>query len=364
MNALGSGAEGAIAHGIVDLEGRLTSADPAIGALNVRAGGVIGGILAVPQLATAARLARRLGVVVSRAVTVADDDVDLELWVRAQPEGDHVRLAVSGWREVPPWRPVTPAVFAELLHAGADWRWETDAALRLTFVSLEPVATAGLDPFALLGQPLTALFAFEDGDSGALPILDALARRRAFEGQPARVRLTGELVVLSATVRQDGSGRFAGLSGVAEATATAAQAPAGTLPASFTRGLDAALRAPLARIVANADSINAQTDGPISSGYAEYAADIANAGRHLLSLVDDVVDLQAIERPDFILTPERIDLADVARRAAALMSVRAADARVSIERPGADMSVSALGDLRRALQITVNLLGKDRKSVV
>ena len=49
-------------------------------------------------------------------------------------------------------------------------------------------------------------------------------------------------------------------------------------------------------------------------------ADIASAGRHLLALVDDLVDLQAIERPDFRPEAEPIDLADIARRAAGLLS--------------------------------------------
>ncbi|WP_425229830.1 sensor histidine kinase [Sphingomonas sp.] len=344
----------AVAHAVIDAEGKLLSADPAIASLNARAGGAAAMPLAVPQLATAARLAWRLGVVVSRGITVADEDADIELWVRAQPEGNSVRLAVSGWREVQPWRPKSHEPVA-LIGAGADWRWETDAALRLTFVSLDAAAGAGLDAIALLGQPLTALFALEGGDDGALPILDALARRAPFDVQPARVRANGRMVTLSAAVRHDGSGNFAGLAGAATAVITPASAAA--LPTSFTGGLDRALRAPLARIVANADSINAETDGPIAPGYAEYAADIANAGRHLLGLVDDLVDLQAVERPDFALAVEQIDLADVARRAAGLLSVRAGNGQVTIDRPVGDMHAPARGDFRRALQIAVNLLG-------
>ncbi|MDB5695222.1 MAG: sensor histidine kinase [Sphingomonas bacterium] len=349
------GADRAVAHAEVDAEGRLLAADPAIDALNGRAGGAIGAPLAVPQLATAARLARRLGVIVSRGIVVADADTDLELWVRAQPDGDRVRLAVSGWREKPAWRPTgrDAAMFAP----AADWRWETDASLRLTFVSLEAATAAGLDAFTLLGQPLTALFALEDGADGALPILDALARRRSFEAQPARIRASGQKVLLSAVARRDQVDEFAGLSGAAEMIVTPATPEAVPLPASFTGGLDKALRTPLARIVANANSIHAQTDGPIAPRYASYANDIADAGRHLLELVGDLVDLQAVERPDFRLTPERIDLADVARRAAGLLGVRAGDAGVVVAQPPAERTVPASGDFRRALQIVVNLLG-------
>ncbi|MGP2408009.1 hypothetical protein ACTUM1_15835, partial [Listeria monocytogenes] len=68
--------------------------------LNRRAGGAIGAPIAVPQLATLARLAKRLGILVSRSVIAADGDQDVELWVRAIPEGEEggVTLHITGWR--------------------------------------------------------------------------------------------------------------------------------------------------------------------------------------------------------------------------------------------------------------------------
>ncbi|MDA4835721.1 hypothetical protein NY536_30285, partial [Enterobacter hormaechei] len=63
--------------------------------------------------------------------------------------------------------------------------------------------------------------------------------------------------------------------------------------------LERALRTPLAKIIAHADTIHAQAEGPVQADYADYASDIANAGRHLLGLVDDLVDLEAVERDDF-----------------------------------------------------------------
>ena len=89
-----------VSHAMIDGDGRLVAADPALLALNEAAGGTMGAALAVPQLATVARLARRLGILVSRGVVVADGDTDLDLWIRAQPDGDGVRMAVSGWREM------------------------------------------------------------------------------------------------------------------------------------------------------------------------------------------------------------------------------------------------------------------------
>ncbi|MEA3015746.1 MAG: hypothetical protein QOI38_468, partial [Sphingomonadales bacterium] len=78
--------------GRVDGEGRLVVADPALFALHRRAGGKEGGVLAVPQIAALARLSRRLGIPISRAAIAADGDRDVDLWVRAEPEGREVAL--------------------------------------------------------------------------------------------------------------------------------------------------------------------------------------------------------------------------------------------------------------------------------
>jgi len=208
------------------------------------------------------------------------------------------------------------------------------------------------------------LFAFEADDEGALPILTAAAEQTRFDGQVAELRGTGQRVRISASPRIDALGRFAGFSGsavrvdAAEEVALAARAPADPeFTSEFGQRLEKALRAPLARIIANADSISAKLDGPLRDDYAEYATDISNAGRHLLSLVEDLADLSAIEREDFSVEIEPIDLADIARRAAGLLAVRASEADVRIEKPPADEAMPVTGEFRRVLQIMVNLIG-------
>lgn len=347
----------AAAVAVIDAAGRLLDADERIVALNDRAGGARGKPLAVPQLATLARLAQRLRVLVARTVTVGDEDRDLELWVRAEPQPDGgVRLSVTGWRarEVRSDSIADADRAADLVRTRDGWRFETDVMLRLTRIAPE----AGTEACALMGQPLTKLFTLGEDADGAIPLLSALARRSSLSDQPATLRTTGAAMRLSIAPRLDSSARFAGLTGKASPDEGAApvQPPSG-LPTAFGKQLDAALRAPLGRIIAHAGSISAQADGPLRREYAEYAADIASAGRHLLGLVDDLVDLQAIERPDFVVAPEPIDLADVARRAAGLLQVRASEGQVRIDRPSANEDLPATGDFRRALQVLVNLVG-------
>jgi signal transduction histidine kinase len=348
------------------LEGRLVSAEPRLLALQRAAGGEEGGPLAVPQIAALARLARRLGIVISRAAVAAEGEADIDLWVRAEPtEGGAVDLAVSGWTARTARTPV-PAPEAErqadFLRASADWMWETDQSLRFTALSPAAAGAAGGAPADYIGQQLTRLFRLEEVGEGELPLLTALAEQRRFDGQIGVLRgPRGGRFRLAAVPLIDGAGRFAGFRG--SATSLGAS-PAAAPPESertpdtgaFSERLDKALRVPLAHIIANAETIGAQPEGPLRADYTSYAGDIASAGRHLLALVDDLVDLQAIERPEFTPELEEIDLADVARRAAGLLSVRAAEKGVTIDGPAAFDSLPAIGEFKRALQIVVNLL--------
>jgi signal transduction histidine kinase len=162
----------------------------------------------------------------------------------------------------------------------------------------------------------------------------------------------------------DESGNFAGFRG----SATRISGGWTDIPASehpeepaadtsiFGERIERALRDPLDHIITHAETIGEQGDGPLKSDYAGYAADIASASKHLLTLVDDLVDLQAVERPDFKPASEAIDIAEVARQAAHLLSIRASERNVSVSSPDEDGAIPVLGEFRRALQIVVNLL--------
>ncbi|MGQ0659826.1 ATP-binding protein [Sphingosinicella sp.] len=350
--------------GRLDAAGRLIAADPPLAALQASAGGSSGGPLSVPQIAALARLARRLGITVSRAAIAAEADEDVDLWVRAEPDGEEVALSITGWQRRPARTVSEPAPAAaarenDFLRASADWTWETDDTLRITSLSPGAAAAIGRPPADLTGRQITRLFRFHEDAEGDLPLLTALAEHEGFAGQRAELRGGSQgHYLLSGVPLIDGMGRFAGFRGAAVRVEGAAS-PSAAGPAStdaFGRRLDAALREPIDRIVGQAEKMGAADEGPLAADYAGYAADIAAAGRHLLALVDDLVDLSAIERPDFRPAAEEIDLADIARRAAGLLGVRAGDKGVTIDGPD-EGALPATGDFTRTLQILVNLLG-------
>lgn len=125
------------------------------------------------------------------------------------------------------------------------------------------------------------------------------------------------------------------------------------LPAHFAEPLRRALDRPVRRIVATAELLRADDDADVPQPYRDYARDIAQAGRHLQALLEDLVTLNGVEEdaPD----AEPIDLAEAARRAIDLLTVRAAETGVRVSPPGSQ--AFALADFRRTLQIAVNLIG-------
>jgi len=267
--------------GRVDAEGRLIAADPLLAALQARAGGDEGGALAVPQIAALARLARRLGITISRAAIAADGEQDVDLWVRAEPQGDEIALAITGWAGRPPRQPAAHARAereSDFLRAAADWMWETDDTLRLTMLSPGAAAAIGRNPAEFAGKQLTRLFRFRESPDGALPILTALAEHKAFEGQLAELRGGRKgRYLLSGVPLIDGMGRFAGFRGAAVAVrahpdGAAANDPAAPRPRdsnAFGERLDQALRGPLAHIIDNAERLRAQPEGPLRRDYTE-----------------------------------------------------------------------------------------------
>ncbi|ATE63058.1 sensor histidine kinase [Rhizorhabdus dicambivorans] len=346
-------------NGRLDDRGRLVEADPPLLRLQERAGGVEGGMLALPQLATLARLSRRLGISISRQVVVGYGDQDVDLWVRVAPDPSGVELAITGWQEMAPLQP-SPGIDAlrwrDFSRATADWIVETDAMLRIT----QPPSNL---PGAV-GQPVEALFAMSSDGDGVSAIVAAARTADRFQDDGATFLLGQGIPVRIAGVPLIGGG-VEGLAGYQLLVSRRdAPLPLGgprlpdpvPLDEAFGGQLSRAMREPLDRIIRHADNISRRDDGPVRRDYAAYAEDIAGAGRHLLALVDDLVDLQTIERADFRPDVEKVDLVDTAQRAAGLLAVRAANADVRIDGPGQDGPVIARGDFRRILQVLINLL--------
>ncbi|MEO5578969.1 MAG: HAMP domain-containing sensor histidine kinase [Sphingomicrobium sp.] len=340
--------------GRIDSAGRLIEADTMLSDLQLEAGSVVGDRLALPQLAAVARLARKLGVGIARPAVVAARDHDLELWVRAEPDGDDVVLTIESWRRRPPHGPrLEIAARSEDVLPSPKGEWATDAELRITELSPDLATLLGASVGEAIGQPLTKWLRLVEGDDGAMPLLGAVAARTGFTGQIASGRNgPGQRLVLNGNPVAGADGLFDGFRGRATAENVArpeAANEAGNAGMSIDPALDHALRSPLARIIAAAEGIADRADGPLRSDYATYAGDISAAAKHLLSVIRAMVD----QPPDSDLS---VDLSPLVDEAIGLVQSKAESRSIEIQRDGPEM-LAAAGEPRAIVQILVNLLG-------
>jgi signal transduction histidine kinase len=345
---------GETVSGRIDRAGRLVEADPMLSDLQLEAGSAIGDRLALPQLAAVARLARKLGVAIARPAVVAARDHDLELWVRAEPEGDDVLLIIESWRRRPPQGPrLELAARSEDVLPTPKGEWATDAELRLTHLSPDLAAMLGTTASEAIGQPLTKWLRLTEGEDGAMPLLGAAAARSGFTGQLAGARNgPGSRLILSGNPVAGADGQFDGFRGRATTETMArpdAANEAGNAGMSIDPALDHALRSPLARIIEAAEGIADRADGPLRADYATYAGDISAAARHLLSVIRAMVD----QPPE---GEASVDLSPLVDEAIGLVQSKAEGRSVEIVREGLE-SLPAAGEPRAMVQILVNLLG-------
>jgi signal transduction histidine kinase len=339
--------------GRLDKAGRLVAADPELEALQRQAGSGLGQELALPQVAAVARLARKLRIAVSRPAVAASIDHDIDLWVRATPDGDEVVLSLEGWTERAPAGPRLAALLGGTTESDSpapQSEWAADEELRVISLSPELAEHLGVDLAEVAGRPLTRALRLEENESGEMPLISALAARRDFSGQRALSRTDdSRVLVLNGEVVTATDGSFAGFRGTAELE-SAAPAPAeASSIAAFDHALDEVLRSPLDRIIESAERIVERADGPLRSDYASYGNDIAAAARHLLSVVRSMSE-------DPTHGQRAVDLAALAAEAVVMLESTAEEREIAIE-PETVGTLPASGQERAVIQILVNLIG-------
>ena len=125
----------------------------------------------------------------------------------------------------------------------------------------------------------------------------------------------------------------------------------------FLASMSHELRTPLNAILGFSEMIEGQFYGPVGDKrYSDYARLIHVSGKHLLSLIRDVLDLSKIEAGKMDIHPEPLDVAAILAEAQDLVGANAklADGRIALELTP-DLP-HLLADKRAVIQMTVNLL--------
>lgn len=117
------------------------------------------------------------------------------------------------------------------------------------------------------------------------------------------------------------------------------------------------LRTPLNAIIGFSEMLRVQVAEPAESGkYREYLDDINQAGKHLLHIINDILDLSKIEAGEVEIYEEVIDVLGVAEACLLLVKGRADAKSINLKLDVAAGLLPLYADERMLKQILINLL--------
>ncbi len=257
-----------------------------------------------------------------------------------------------------------------LLETGPDWLTRMNGEGRFTFVSGFSRSALGYAPYALVGRPVQAVV-HPDDLAGLEDLLgemrsgrkDALAelRLRHSNGRfvwfelkavcdpeaegPLEITLSWRRVQerkhLETSLREARD--------VAEA--------ANLAKTRFLASVSHELRTPLNAIIGFSEVMREQMFGPLGARrYEEYADYIHESGRHLLDLINDILDMSKIEAGRYEIHKETVRMPLVIERSLKTISfaARQGGVRLDVDLPGDLSPIEA--DQRAMRQILLNLL--------
>jgi signal transduction histidine kinase len=225
----------------------------------------------------------------------------------------------------------------------------------------DAINASALSVFAL-GLAIALLMALRAGLLVATPIRRLLAATRALTQGSGDTRLA---LSSSRFVPQELSELERSFNSMAEAISTArakeTEARERTEAASraksdFVRYVAHELRSPTNAIIGFTELLASERYGPLGSAkYREHVRDIAAGGRHLLSLVNDLLDLSRIEAGQYRLLSEPMGIDELVERCQRYLRPAAAEKNIAIDAVYECDRATITVDERAMFQVLLNL---------
>jgi PAS domain S-box-containing protein len=137
---------------------------------------------------------------------------------------------------------------------------------------------------------------------------------------------------------------------------------ASTAKSEFLAKISHEIRTPLNAIIGFSAVMMDERFGPLGNErYRQYLKDIHNSGEHLISLLNDLLDLSKIEAGKLELTFVSVDLNDIVQQCVAIMQQEANRERVIIRTSLPQGLPPIMADARSVRQIALNLLSNSIK---
>jgi PAS domain S-box-containing protein len=238
-------------------------------------------------------------------------------------------------------------------------------------------ALFGYEYHQVARRPFTELFAPES-EPAASDYLDALVKNGAasvlIDGREVigRVR-QGGLIPLFMTMGPIGAGMPKFCAVLRDLTqwkraeedllnAKRAAERASSAKSEFLAKISHEIRTPLNAIIGFSEVMTAEQFGPIGNDrYREYLKDIHGSGEHLVSLINDLLDLSKIEAGKLDMVFASVNLNQLVQQCVALMQPQANQQRIIIRSSLSQTLPPVEADARSVRQIVLNLLSNSIK---
>ncbi len=131
---------------------------------------------------------------------------------------------------------------------------------------------------------------------------------------------------------------------------------ASSMKSEFLATMSHELRTPLNAIIGFSEALKDGLMGPLSDTQQEYTGDIFTSGQHLLSLINDILDLSKVEAGMMTLELEAVDVNSLLSASLSIVREKALSQRIALALETADDLGLLLVDMRKTKQIVYNLL--------
>jgi signal transduction histidine kinase/HAMP domain-containing protein len=125
----------------------------------------------------------------------------------------------------------------------------------------------------------------------------------------------------------------------------------------FLANMSHELRTPLNAIIGFSEIISGQFFGEVGNErYLDYSGDILRSGRHLLAVINDVLDLSKSEAGKMVLAARETDMRDVLEDCVLMVREQCTEAGLTLSVTGMEHQLPMTGDAAKLRQIFLNLL--------
>jgi signal transduction histidine kinase len=136
---------------------------------------------------------------------------------------------------------------------------------------------------------------------------------------------------------------------------------ANSAKSQFLASMSHELRTPINAVIGYAELLRLGITGPVTQQQQDQLERIRASSAHLLSLIDDVLDLAKVEAGEMTVRMEPNALVDVVAEACALVTVQASARGITLENQCGASDAVYVGDEHRVRQILANLLSNATK---